>query len=352
MSSSPLFQSWKLGEIAVSNRIVMAPMATNLVSQTGEVTEALTKYLKRRAVGGCGMIIVESATVDGELGSSGRNLRIDSESCLAGLQSLVRKLHSSNVVMVAQLWHAGPRARVNGQLPVSPSGVTVSSSVSRALETSDIKKIVQQFTDAGDRAARAGFDAVEIHAAHGYLLHHFIDRVTNRRTDAYGGSLEGRFQIIEEIASRLRSKHPSLPLILRLSLREDDDFAAIAQIIEELNFDAVDVRTGFSSMPALETGKPPSAGYTLALAQNLRANLNKPVITGGRILSVAEAEHAIMSGLEAVVLGRPLLADPDWALKAKSGQPISICQYDCDPSCYSKFKEGEELRCVYYDRKE
>jgi 2,4-dienoyl-CoA reductase-like NADH-dependent reductase (Old Yellow Enzyme family) len=224
--------------------------------------------------------------------------------------------------------------------------------VSRALEISAIEKIVQKFIEAGDRAARAGFDAVEIHAAHGYLLHHFIDRVTNRRSDAYGGELKGRYRILGEIGSGLRSKHPTLPIIVRLSLREDDDVAAIAKVIEKFNFDAIDVRSGFSSMPALETGKSPAQGYTLSLAQNLRTHSRKPVMTGGRILTVAQAEYAIMSGLDAVVLGRPLLADPDWAIKAKSGQSISLCLYDCDPSCYSRFKEGEELRCVYYDRRE
>lgn len=352
MSSSLLFRPWKLGDVSVSNRIVMAPMATNRVSQDGEITDGLIRYLRRRALGGCGMIIVESATVDAEMGSSGRNLRLDSESCLPGLQLLTRELHSLKVVVAAQLWHAGPRAQVNGQLPVSPSGVTVGPAVSQALEISAIQTIIQQFIEAGDRAARAEFDAVEVHAAHGYLLHHFIDRVTNRRSDAYGGSIEGRYRILGEIGFGLRSKHPTLPIILRLSLREDDDVAAIAGIIEKYPFDAVDVRSGFSSMPALETGKPPSPAYTLSLAQSLRVYSKIPVMTGGRILTVAQAEQAIINGLDAVVLGRPLLADPDWALKAASGQPISLCLYDCDPSCYSSFKEGEELRCVYYDRRE
>src|SRR5262249_23294981 len=146
---------------------------------------------------------------------------------------------------------------------------------------------------------------------------------------------------------------PKLPVILRLSLRSDDDFPSIAQIIQEAGFDAVDVRTGFSSMPKADAETSIPVGYTLNLARELRPHLKIPLMTGGRITIPEEAEKAVAEyGLDAIILGRPLLADPGWVRKASSGQAVIPCRYDCKPSCYSKFKEGEPLRCVYYGRQE
>lgn len=353
MKASLLFRKWMLAGLQISNRIVMAPMSTNRADQFGRVTSCLIDYLKRRASEGCGMIIVESATVEANLGSSGRNLRLDNEACIPGLQDLVHDLHAFGTVVVAQLWHAGPRASVMNELPLSPSGTTDGFPISRALGFSEIQTIARHFIEAGGRAARAGIDALEVHAAHGYLLHHFIDRATNQRRDAYGGSLERRYRILTEIRSGLRSLYPKLPVILRLSLRFDDDFPTIAQIIQAAGFDAVDVRTGFSSMPKTGAALSVPVGYTLNLARGLRPHLKIPLMTGGRIITPQEAEKAVREyGLDAIVLGRPLLADPEWVRKASIGQAVIPCRYDCEPSCYSKFKEGELLRCVYYERQE
>jgi 2,4-dienoyl-CoA reductase-like NADH-dependent reductase (Old Yellow Enzyme family) len=353
MKVSPLSSEWSLADLIVPNRIAMAPMSTNLADHRGLASTSLLAYLEQRAVGGCGMIIVESATVDYLMGNSGCSLRIDNNVCVAGLKQLVNGLHVFGTIVVAQLWHAGPRASVDGALPLSPSGTTAGLPVSRRVEYSEIKTIVRQFVEAGDRAAQAGFDAVEIHAAHGYLLHNFIDQVTNRRQDEYGGTVENRYRILAEISAGINSMHPSLPVILRLSLRDTDDFGAIASLIRDARFDAVDLRTGFSSMPHAARGTPVSAGYTLSLAQKLRPHLSMPLMTGGRLLTPKEAEQAVVeNGLDAIILGRPLLADPDWARKAFSGKAVTVCRYDCEPSCYSKFKEGEPLRCVYYEEQD
>lgn len=350
MTRSALFEPWSLGNIVVPNRIVMAPMSSNRADKSGRPTPSLIDYLKRRARGGCGLIICESATVDAVAGSAGRTLRIDSGSCVEPLGALVKELRLHSSLVAAQLWHAGPRAIVANGLPLSPSGTTADFPESRPLDISEIQQIIQSFVEAGDRAARAGFDVIEIHAAHGYLLHHFVDRITNRRRDAYGGSVAKRFRILAEIRRGLQKAHPNLPVILRLSLRSDDDFKAIGGAVREAGFQAVDVRTGFSSAPKTQEGASVAAGYTLELARALRDHVRIPLMTGGRILNPAQAEQAIKeSGLTAVVLGRALLADPDWALKAASAQSIVPCVYDCVPSCYSKFKEGEELRCVYYE---
>jgi 2,4-dienoyl-CoA reductase-like NADH-dependent reductase (Old Yellow Enzyme family) len=301
------------------------------------------------------MIILESAAVDALEGGTGLNLRLDQDKDegTAAFRELISQLHSRGTRLVAQLWHAGPRAHIKDGLPISPSGTTPGFPGSRALAIIEMENLVQRFVKAGERAANIGFDAVEIHAAHGYLLHHFIDKVTNRRKDLYGGSIEGRYRILKEICRGIKSKHPGLPVLLRISLQEDEDFPAIAGIIQEAGFDAVDLRTGFSSNAKITGSPAASTAYILNLVRKLRPHLDIPLMAGGRILMPEQAERAISRhGVDAVVLGRPLLADPDWAKKALAGQPVNPCIYDCEPSCYSNFKQGNTLNCVYYQRKE
>jgi 2,4-dienoyl-CoA reductase (NADPH2) len=348
-NASLLGHEWTIGGLTVPNRIVMAPMSTNLVDEHGRATHRLIRYLKRRAQRGCGMIIVESATVDAVKGSTGRKLRLDREVCLSSLRHLVRDIQSCGTKVTAQLWHAGPRAGVNHGLPLSPSGTIPGFSVSQALSRPEIDTIVKQFIEAGDRAVRAGFDALEIHAAHGYLLHHFIDRQTNRRQDVYGGSIAARYRVLKEIRQGLGSMHPKVPVLVRISLGSGDDIPAIGHAVEAAGFDAVDVRTGFSSMAKTTANTPVRSGYTLEFARKLRTNTSLPLLTGGRILAPQEAATAIRDcGMDAVVLGRPLLADPDWADKALKDRDILPCLYDCDPSCYTEFKKGGHLHCVFY----
>lgn len=351
--TSRLGEAWKLGGVEVPNRIVMAPMATNRADKEGSAGPRLIRFLARRALGGCGMIIVESATVDAAQGSVQRNLRLDVDDSLPGFRRLVQRLHDAGTLAVAQLWHAGPRARVpTGGVPVSASEALPGAPAARCLSEPDIRAIVRKFIAAGDRAARAGFDAVELHAAHGYLLHVFIDRFTNRRQGPYGGTLVERFRILHEIRAGLGRVRPSLPVLLRISLRGDDDFTAIGAVIEAAGFDAVDIRTGFSSAP--DSGSSDSGRVEpLELARRLRDHVQAPILAGGRVLTPADAEKAVSDiGLDAVVLGRPLLADPEWAGKALAGNPVVLCVYDCDPSCYSNFKAGKPLWCVHHGRRE
>ena len=138
MTHHALLREWSLGELRIPNRIVMAPMSTNRADKLGRVTTGLTRYLKRRAAGGCGLIVIESATVDSAFGSSGRTLRIDGDEQISGLRELVDELHETGAVVAAQLWHAGPRAEVKDGLPISPSGATAGMPVS-------------SFDDAGSR---------------------------------------------------------------------------------------------------------------------------------------------------------------------------------------------------------
>lgn len=334
----------------------MAPMSTNRVDSAGRVTESLMRFLERRACGGCGLIIMESAVVDQGIGGAGGEkykLRLDHDEDLVELNELIHRLHSCGTLVAAQLWHPGPRERVQGHLPVSPSGPVPGFPDSRRMTAPEINVLVSRFVEAAHRAAAIGCDALEIHAAHGYLLHHFVNRITNKRGDAYGGTLRKRFRILEEISTGIKKNLPNLPLLLRISLDREDPFPEIAMAIQEAGYDAVDLRTGFSSQPETGDQQPPPPGYTIQLARELRPYLDVPLISGGRILTASQAEIAIVNEkLDAVVLGRPLLADPHWPKKSRAGEPVSLCLYDCRPSCYSKFKEGEPLRCIHFRNRE
>ena len=348
-----LASPWRLKDVDVPNRVVMAPMNNNLTDIWGKLTDVFVEFLEKRAMGGCGMIIFPSASVDRQFGRAGqRDLLVDQDDCVPALANGVEKLHSHGTKVVMQLWHAGPRARTrDGHLPVSSSSKSpVSSSPVHVLSIGEIRRIVELFADSAGRAQKAGFDAVEIHAAHGYLLHHFTDAECNRRKDDYGCDLQGRFRILSEIRAAIERRAPDLPAICRISLRRADDLKMIAKHLERAGYDAIDVRTGFSSMPQKNRAEKIPVGYTLGIASEIKAHAGIPVITGGRILAPEEAESAIGKGAtDAVVLGRALLADPLWASKAISGLPVITCIYDCNPSCYDAFKEGEPLRCLLYE---
>jgi 2,4-dienoyl-CoA reductase-like NADH-dependent reductase (Old Yellow Enzyme family) len=345
---SPLESPWLLGKLTVKNRVVMAPMATNLSGPAGDIASALVEHLERRARGGCGAVILESGAVERRFGrASERNLLLDSDDCIPGLSRIAGALHRHGCVGIAQLWHAGPRALVPpGEAPVSPSGVSaIPIAGMRSLATVEVREVTAAFGRAAERAMRSGLDAVEVHAAHGYLLHHFIDGRFNLRSDQYGGNLRNRYRILAEIREQIAARCPSAPVAVRLSLAAGDPLADIARHLEDIGYDAIDVRTGFSSQPALSV--PPE--YTLKLAAAIKRGTQLPVISGGRIVSPASAERAVTEGaLDAVVLGRALLADPDWPRKAFEGAPVRECAYDCAPSCYDAFKNGEPLRCLLH----
>ncbi len=347
-SRSVLGQPWRLGAVRVRNRLGMAPMCTHLADGQGCVTPRLARHLVRRAEGGCGLVVLESATVDSVRGAVRGNLRLDADDVIEPLQACVHALHDRGAVAVAQLWHAGPRAHPRRGLPLSPSPARKGEPAVREMTRTDIDTTAEQFTAAADRAVRAGCDAVELHAAHGYLLHCFLDHRTNRRGDGYGGSPAARLRILCEIRARIAERHSGLPVLLRASLEEEPHLADLVHGIAGSGFAALDLRTGFSSMARGPDGAPMPPGYTLALAAAVRPHLPLPLLTGGRILTPGQAENAVLEhGVDVVLLGRPLLADPDWACRALTGESVSPCHYDCDPSCYDLFKAGRPLGCTH-----
>ena len=350
-----------IGDRWIKNRVVMAPMASGFGSNNGEVTDTLVAYYERRAQGGVGTIIVEAACIDGTRGREGmQQIRIDSPVYLAGLSRLAEAIKSHGSAAFIQLFHAGRQTAdliTGGEAPVAPSAIPcpIMRIMPRELTTAEVEEIRDKFVRAAVLAAQAGFDGVEIHGAHGYLVNQFLSPDTNQRTDKYGGSLENRMRFLLEIVTGIKQVCPQLLLSVRLNL---DDFMPdglkleeslqVCQALEQAGIHVLHVSCGTypSGLTSIEPSSYPE-GWRMYLSQEAKKVLSIPVIGGGMIRRPAFAEQALKDGqADFIFLGRPLLADPDWVKKAAQGrdQDIRPCLV-CNQCIGSKFK-GLSVHCT------
>ncbi|MDH5733086.1 MAG: NADH:flavin oxidoreductase [Candidatus Bathyarchaeota archaeon] len=323
-----LFDLIKIGSLQLKNRIVMPPMATGLATTRGEVTEDLIKHYEKRARG-LGLQIVEHSYVlkGGKL--SPHQLGIHEDKLAAGLAKLAERIHSLGTPITIQINHAGrvTASDVCGQQPVGPSPIPHSSKheVPREISRNEIEEMIEAFSSAARRAVEAGFDAVEVHGAHGFLLNQFLSPLSNKRKDEYGGSLENRMRFHSQIIARIKENiGKSFPLLYRLgaddmhpeglTLQESKVFA---QNLEKWGVHAIDVSGGImGSRPAHLTGP----GYYVPLAEAIKSVVNVPVIGVGGIKTPEFADEVIgKNRADLVAVGRAMLADPKWALKAMEG---------------------------------
>lgn len=287
----------------------------------------ITHYVAR-AVGGVGLIIVEATAVDPEGRISPNDLGIWDDLHIEGLKSLVEKVHENGAKIAIQLAHAGRKSKATND-PVAPSALRYSEhyGVPRELTKNEIKQIVDEFRNASRRAMSAGFDGIEIHAAHGYLINEFLSPLTNKRKDQYGGSIENRTRILIEILSAIREVW-NKPLWVRVSA---SDYAQggndVDDTIEILNFlkgkiDAVNVSGGGVIHEQSVNVYP---GYMIDNAGRVKAGTHLPIIGGGLINSLEIAEYVLNSGkCDLVFVGRQLLRDPYWPLRIASDENVNV----------------------------
>ena len=215
-----LFSPGTIGAMRLKNRIVMAPIVTQYATDTGAASQVHQDYLAERARGGVGLIIAEASYVDPLGKGFGCQLGIDRDELLSSHVQLTDAVHRHDGKIAIQLQHSGNRAnpRFTGGRTVAPSVIGTGDTVSKELTRGEITTLVQRFGEAADRAKRAGYDAVEVHGAHGYLLHQFVSPATNNRTDEYGGSVENRLRFtLEVIRSVRQAVGPGYPILYRLS---------------------------------------------------------------------------------------------------------------------------------------
>lgn len=320
-----LLDSISIRSLNLRNRIVMPPMATNLATVNGEVTDALIDHYVKRAKG-LGLIVTEHSYVTFEGRLSRNQLGMHDDELMNGLSRLTKEVHKKQTPIMAQINHAGGRAttEVTGTQPVGPSPVCVpeNTEVPRELTSSELHSLVEAFRQAARRVVKAGYDAVEIHGAHAFLISEFLSPITNRRSDEFGGSIENRMRFPLMVVEAVRNEVGSeFPLFFRLGAEDRmqdgltlDDSTKAAKMLVEAGIDCLDISGGLC-------GSKPSGlntqGYYFYLAEGIRKNVNIPVIGVGGVKAPKFADEAIRDGrIDLVAVGRALVADPDWALKA------------------------------------
>ena len=342
----------KLRGITLRNRIVMSPMCQYSATE-GFANDWHLVHLGSRAAGGVGLVFVEATAVTRDGRISPGDMGIWSDEHIEPLARIARFIESHGAVAAIQLAHAGRKASCDvpwrggaslktadeGGWPVigpSPAAFRDSDPVPRELDGAGLEGIIAAFETAARRALTAGFQIIEIHSAHGYLLHEFLSPVSNRRTDEYGGSFDNRVRLLLQIAERLRGLLPGeLPLFVRISATDwveggwdIEQSVALAQRLKTLGVDLIDVSSGGMTPHArIPVGK----GFQVPFARRIREEAG---IATGAVGLITEPQHAdeIITGGDAdlVFLGRELLREPYWALKAAQvldGEPAWPIQY-------------------------
>ena len=345
-----MFTEGRIGNLKVPNRLVMAPVDTNFADYEGKVSEKMLAYYGMRAGGGIGMIIVENSQVEGPRGKNTiRQLCVSDDRFIPGLKRLAFAIHKHQVPAVLQLHHAGrqtTREITGGLQPVAPSPIPCKNlkEKPRALTIEEIEQIEDRFAKAAVRAKTAGFDGVEIHGAHGYLIGQFMSPYTNRRTDIYGGSFEGRMRFPLRIIEKVRAAvGDDYPILFRLSADEFvkggitlEESRKIAKRLEEAGVDALDVSAGiYESLFTILEPMTYEEGWRVYLARELKKMVSIPVITVGNIRYPQTVEEILSRGdADFVAMGRALIADPEWPKKAREGreEEIRYC-ISCNEGC-------------------
>ena len=355
MADPLLFQPIRLRDLEVRNRLWVAPMCQYAVAEEdGVPRDWHVQHLGGLARGGAGLVVAEATAVVPEGRISPRDLGLWNAEQTTAFARLAEVVHAHGARFAVQLAHAGRKASTQPWLPgfpdgsvpeaeggwptVAPSAIPFSGlAAPRALAREELPGLVTAFADAADRAVEAGLDAVEVHAAHGYLLHEFLSPLSNRRDDDYGGDLAGRARLVREVVRAIRGRHATLPVLVRVSASEwvDGGFdleeaARLAGWLAEDGADLVDVSSGGNVSDARI---PVGPSYQVPLAERVRRG-PLPVSAVGLITSSAQAEGILATGQADVVsLGRPLLGDPHlpirWAreLRAPAAEALVPPQY-------------------------
>lgn len=339
MEYGRILEPGAIGSLKVKNRIIKAPCQTRFAGRDGSVTPRLLHYYKEAARGGVGLIIVEHTYIDKEASQRALcQLGIYDDACISALATLAEIIKQYNVKAGIQITHAGRQGL--GPLIVGPSRIPWEESFEKTgiipaeLTTEEILKIVRSFGDAAERAKVAGFDMIEIHGAHGYLITSFLSGHTNKRTDWFGGSLENRMRFPLEVARIVKKKvGKDFPVGMRISAVEYETDGIVieesiefAKRLEEVGINVIHVSASNHHNTDREIEPmyyPP--GSKVHLAEAIRKVVSIPVIASGSITTPELAEEILRTGkADFVSLGRPLLADPQFAKKIENNQRSEI----------------------------
>lgn len=357
-----IFEPLTIRRMTMKNRIMMTPMGTNYGEQSGEMSFLHINYYEQRARGGTGLIMVENANVDYPLGSNGTTqLRIDHDNYLPRLFKLTETVHKHGACIGIQINHTGASAQsARTQMqPVSASDIPskAGGEIPRPLEKEEILQIVKKYGQAAKRAQAAGFDTVEIHAGHSYLISQFLSPLTNHRTDEFGGSAENRARFARMVLEEVRAQvGPHFPIFVRISADEfleggntlEDTLDYLQYFQEEA--DVIDVSAGLNSsiQYQIDANYLPD-GWRSYMAKAVKERYGKPCVTTGNIRNPQVAEDILAKGdADIIGMGRGLIADPDWVNKVEFGDVCDIRKcISCNIGCAgNRIGINRPIRCT------
>ncbi|MBI4289590.1 MAG: FAD-dependent oxidoreductase [Chloroflexi bacterium] len=356
---SLLFKRISIRGLELPNRIVMPPMGTQFATAEGFVTPRQIEYYARRARGGAGLVVVEFSAVDPVQVAAATQVRISDDRFIPGLSALASAIKANGARAAIQIHHPGRQAsaKTTGAQPVAPSALAgPSPEVPRELSVAEIHEIEARFAQAAIRAKRAGFDAVELHGAHGYLICQFLSAYSNQRQDAYGGDTQRRARFALEVLGQVRQAvGRDFPIIFRFSADEHvpdglstKETSLIARWLEEAGADAISVSAG--NHASMEWAIQPmlmSPGCLAPLAAVIKKAIKVPVIVAGRINDPLVAERILAQGkADLVAMGRGLLADPDLPEKAREGTGNKINKCIACNTCYDQILRSQPVACL------
>ena len=363
MKIEKIFTPFNIGKCEIPNRLVVPAMVANMCPD-GLATKQFIKYHEEKAKGGWGLIITEDYRINPNAAGYPAVAALYDESQISSHKKLVDAVHKHGSKIFAQIYHAGRQANhnVNGGIqPVSSSPVPCpwNKEVPHELTVEEIQELVRQFGVTASNAKKAGFDGIEIHAAHGYLIHEFLSPNCNHRIDEYGGTYENHMRFLKEIMEETRKKiGPDFPISVRFSAQENSEggrrwFESRQMLmdIEEWGADVIHLSNGMygvRSSVGIVASFFQQHGWNQDYAAEAKKFLKIPVITVGRVSEPAMAEDIIVSGkADFIAMGRASLADPHWPEKAKKGcvNDIRMC-IGCLQGCTASTYQGVPLYCL------
>jgi NADPH2 dehydrogenase len=312
-----LFSPYTVREVTLKNRIVMSPMCMySCENEDGKIGNWHKVHYTSRAVGQVGLIVMEATAVTAQGRISSRDLGIWSDEHITGLKELVSLMKEHGAKTAIQLAHAGRKAMIDGEI-IAPSPIAFDENmrIPKEMTKADIEETIQAFQNGARRAKEAGFDIIEIHAAHGYLINEFLSPLTNKRQDEYGGTAENRYRFLGEVIDAVREVWDG-PLFVRVSASDYHpegltvkDYIEYAKRMKAQGVDLIDVSSG-AVVPAKFDVYP---GYQVRFSEQIRHGATIATGAVGLITSGLQAEEILRNGrADLIFIGRELLRDPYW----------------------------------------
>jgi 2,4-dienoyl-CoA reductase-like NADH-dependent reductase (Old Yellow Enzyme family)/pyruvate/2-oxoglutarate dehydrogenase complex dihydrolipoamide dehydrogenase (E3) component len=356
-----IFQPGMIGNLEIKNRLIVPAMLTEFADANGRLTERYIRYYEEKARGGWGLIIVEDNVIEPRGAGFKCIPGVWADEMMVEHKELTDRVHAAGAKIALQVYHAGRQTHssVTGELPVAPSPIQdpILPETPRELETDEVKELVEKFAQAVRRGKDAGYDAVELHGAHGYLINQFVSPFSNKRTDQYGGNFNNRMRFPLEIIQRAKELvGHDYPITYRISAEElveggltIEDTKVISMELEDAGIAAIHASGGvYKSNAALCATTTMQTAAFSDFAKQIKRVVNIPVITVNKIVYPEVAESLLREGkADFVAMGRASIADPHLPNKTKAGKMDEILHcIGCRQGCWSHLLMNKPISCL------